>query len=170
VRDVHGAGLGLGLGLCVSFFALLFPQPSSQVLTRCCLGSQSPPQWRGAWIAELEFHDVPCPISPPVFTFSFSARSSYSERAPYINNRPLKTVLSHAKLKMARRVGRCMAEASFDVQMAGRQIRRIVALTCEKQPQPVLRSRASSYLAAVLVRTLGGIQSPAGEGTEISLL
>jgi hypothetical protein len=63
-----------------------------------------------------------------------------------------------------------MAEASFDFQMADRQIRRIVALTCENHNQFCVASLLGSYLAVVLARTPGGIQPPAGEGTEISLL
>jgi hypothetical protein len=65
-----------------------------------------------------------------------------------------------------------MAEASFDFQMAGRQIRRIAALTCEKcenHNQFCVASPVVS-LAVVLVRALRRIQSPEGEGTEISLL
>jgi hypothetical protein len=55
---------------------------------------------------------------------------------PHINNRPLKTVLSYAKSKIYHRVGRWRKPVlCFNFQMAGRQIRRIVALTCENHIQ-----------------------------------
>jgi hypothetical protein len=51
-----------------------------------------------------------------------------------------------------------MAEASSGFQMADRQIRRIVALTCENHNQ---------FCVTSLLVSLRGIQSPEGEGTEI---
>jgi hypothetical protein len=62
-----------------------------------------------------------------------------------------------------------MAEASFNFQMAGRQIRRIVALTCENHNQFCVASLLVG-ISLWYLRALEGIQSPAGEGTEISLL
>jgi hypothetical protein len=53
-----------------------------------------------------------------------------------------------------------MAEASFDFQMADRQIRQIV--TRSQLPR-------ISLWYVVLARALEGIQSPVGEETEISL-
>jgi hypothetical protein len=51
-------------------------------------------------------------------------------------NRPLETSLSYAKLKMGRRVGRWRKPVLvFRWPVAGRQIRRIVALTCENHSQ-----------------------------------
>ena len=58
-----------------------------------------------------------------------------------------------------------MAKASFGFQMADRQIRRVVALTCENHNH----NRVSLWYL-LLARALRGIQSPGGEGTEISLL
>jgi hypothetical protein len=70
-----------------------------------------------------------------------------------------------------------MTEASFDFQMADRQIRRIVTRDMSHSYRQHVRENhnqfcvatAFSYLAAVLVRALRGIQSPAGGKTEISL-
>jgi hypothetical protein len=56
-------------------------------------------------------------------SFGFHRGHFHFLNVPHINNRPLKTVLSYAKLKLNRRVAsRAMAEASFDFQMAGRQL------------------------------------------------
>jgi hypothetical protein len=76
------------------------------------------------------------------------------------------------------------AVASFGFQMAGRRRRSLdspnrgswlVALTCNlhrtccymQEPEPQTVFAAFAYLDVVLVRALGGIQSPGGGGTEI---
>jgi hypothetical protein len=84
--------------------------------------------------------------------------------APRINNRPLKTILSYAKLKLNRPVGRqrqpkknCLASARLA------PIATLASATSFANP-------AFSYLAVVLVSAFRGVQSPGGEKTEISLL
>jgi hypothetical protein len=84
----------------------------------------------------------------------------------------MQSSLSYAKLKLNRRAAGAMAEATFDFQMADRQIRRIAALTCENHHNQfcVASPLISRCGTRVLARALRGIQSPVGEKTEISLL
>jgi hypothetical protein len=92
---------------------------------------------------------------------------SYSERAPY-KQQAVESQSIICQIKNGP-PSRAMAEASFDFQMAGRQIRRIVALTCENHNQICVASPLVSR-CGTCYRALGGNKSPAGEKTEISLL
>jgi hypothetical protein len=83
---------------------------------------------------------------------------------PHINNRPSKPILSYAKLKLNRRVGRQRQPILF-FYLASARLAPIVALASTSFANP-----AFLPLAVVLVSALRGVQSPGGEETEISLL
>jgi hypothetical protein len=88
--------------------------------------------------------------------FHFFERTAYKQY-----NRPLKTILSYAKLKLNRRVGR-QRQPIFFTLLARVRLAPIVALASTSFANP-----AFSYLAVVLVSALRGVQSPEGEKTEI---
>jgi hypothetical protein len=122
---------------------------------------------------------VPAAASPasgcqlPVGAISIFLRAQCPMPRPYkqqaVGRWKPETSLSYVKLQLNRRVGRWTTArqptSNLFFNPASATLAPVVALAPSSFANP-----AFSYLAVVFVRALRGIQSPEGEGTEISLL